>query len=79
MSNTIDHKQLWLRVKEGDKSAFDRLYDLHVQALFAVVHRHIDNRADAEDIVQEVFLDFWEQKEQITIERSVFKYLYRKI
>lgn len=67
---------LWLQVKQGDRSAFDQLYHLHASPLFAMVYKHIHSRADAEDIIQEVFLDIWEKRRDIIIQTSLFNYLY---
>ncbi|MET0394392.1 MAG: sigma-70 family RNA polymerase sigma factor [Chitinophagaceae bacterium] len=67
---------LWQAVKQGDRIAFDRLYHLYVSPLFAAVYKHLRRREDAEDIIQEAFLDCWEKRAEITIESSVFNYLY---
>jgi RNA polymerase sigma factor (sigma-70 family) len=44
------------RCKKGDKEAFHRLYDLHARAMLNVSMRVVNNRHDAEDILQEAFL-----------------------
>lgn len=71
--NNID---LWELVRQGDRTAFDSLYHQYVSQLFALVYKHIPRQADAEDIVQEVFLDMWEKREEIIIQHSLFNYLY---
>jgi len=44
------------RAREGDSSAFDRLVQSHLAAVWRVVWRILRHREDTEDVVQEVFL-----------------------
>lgn len=67
---------LWDLIRQGDRNAFDSVYHQYVSQLFALAHKHIPNRTDAEDIVQEVFLDIWEKRNKIIIHSSLFNYLY---
>ena len=67
---------LWQQVKQGDRTAFDRMYRLYASPVFAMVYKHISSRADAEDITQEVFLDMWTKRMSINIQSSLFNYLY---
>jgi RNA polymerase sigma-70 factor (ECF subfamily) len=44
------------RVRQGDLDAFEALYRRHSSAIFGLTLRMLQNRADAEDLVQEIFL-----------------------
>lgn len=44
------------RVLAGDREAFDRLYERYFGRVYGYVRRRLDNRADAEETVQEVFV-----------------------
>ncbi|MGN6416229.1 MAG: RNA polymerase sigma factor [Pseudobacter sp.] len=66
----------WQLIRQGNRVAFDRVYHLYVSQLFALAYKHIPSRSDAEDIVQEVFLEIWEKRNEITIHSSLFNYLY---
>lgn len=68
--------ELWELIRQGDRAAFNRVYHLYVSQLFVLVYKHIPNRTDAEDIVQEVFIDIWEKRKDIVIQSSLFNYLY---
>lgn len=72
----IADDQLWLLIKEDNRLAFDQVYHRHVGILFAAVYKHIASRPDAEDLVQEVFLELWEKRHAISIQNSLFNYLY---
>ena len=44
------------RILAGDKEAFDRLYERYFGRVYSFVRKRLDNRADVEEIVQEVFV-----------------------
>jgi RNA polymerase sigma-70 factor, ECF subfamily len=68
--------EAWELIRQGDLASFDKIYHQYVSQLFALAYKHIPNRTDAEDIVQEVFLDIWEKRQEIVIQSSLFNYLY---
>jgi RNA polymerase sigma-70 factor (ECF subfamily) len=75
--DTMNEERLWLLVREEDSQpAFDRVYYLHVNPIFALIYKHIKSRQDAEDLTQEVFLDLWQKRKEIIIQSSLFNYLY---
>ena len=43
--------------KKGQRTAFDELHNRHAGKMFRVAHRITGNREDAEDVVQECFLN----------------------
>lgn len=51
--------ELLSRVADGDQDAFARLYDLTARTVFGVVLAVIRDRAQAEEVTQEVFVDAW--------------------
>jgi RNA polymerase sigma-70 factor, ECF subfamily len=51
--------RLMLRVKEGDVKAFERLVELHQNAIVGTCARMLNNIDDAHDIAQQVFIRVW--------------------
>jgi len=48
-------------IARGDERAFARLYDLHSPILLGLLIRILRDRAEAEDALQEVFLQIWQR------------------
>ena len=53
----LDDRELVERLRSGDEQAFDELYERYFKRIAHFVGRRIDNRADAEETVQEVFFN----------------------
>jgi RNA polymerase sigma-70 factor, ECF subfamily len=53
--------ELLRRVAEGDWAAFGRLYDCYATPLFSLAVRILNDPKEAEDVLQEVFLQIWDK------------------
>lgn len=73
MNNTRDYRAktdsaLGQLVHEGDLQAFRTVYDRHWRRLYQYTAAIVSSDADAEDIVQDLFIHFWEKSQSEPIE-----------
>ncbi len=64
------------RIRAGDETAFEPLFREHYHGLAVYAARIVSSDAVAEEIVQDVLLRVWEQRERLAIAGSVAGYLY---
>lgn len=65
-------------VQQGDRSAFDSLFQKYYPILCAYCYRFV-RLEDAEEIVQDVILWLWENKERSVIDYSLKQYLFKAV
>ena len=53
----VSDEQLILRVRSGERDAFDLLYDRYAGRVYRFVETRLHNRADVEETTQEVFVN----------------------
>jgi RNA polymerase sigma-70 factor (ECF subfamily) len=51
--------ELVARLREGDEAAFENLYGRYLPRIYSFVNKRVPNRADTEEIVQEVFINIF--------------------
>jgi RNA polymerase sigma-70 factor (ECF subfamily) len=66
----ISDTELLTRVAAGDPGAFAVFYDRHSAAVFGLLIKLLPQRGDAEDVLQESFLQVWRQASRFDPERS---------
>jgi RNA polymerase sigma-70 factor (ECF subfamily) len=55
---------------QGDVEALRRLYDEHARRAMAIAMRVLRSQTEAEDVVQETFLEVWRRAEQFDNQRG---------
>jgi RNA polymerase sigma-70 factor (ECF subfamily) len=67
----VDHVgELLQRVARGDQGAFARMYDLLSPRVFGLILRVLVDRAQSEEVLQEVFLEVWQSASRFTPNRG---------
>ena len=69
--------QLVERCRPGEQGAVEELYRLHSGRLFSLAVRMLGNPADAEDLLQEIFLSAHRKLESFRGEAALGTWLYR--
>ncbi|HEY0816474.1 MAG TPA: sigma-70 family RNA polymerase sigma factor [Pseudonocardia sp.] len=64
---------LVLRIIDRDQEAFEDVYTRHAAAVYGVARRVLRDPALAEDVAQEVFLDFWRRPERFDGSRGALQ------
>jgi len=71
-----EYDLLLCSLKRGDNEAFERIYDLFWESLYAIGYNRLQSSTDVEDIIQELFVDLWNKRETIRVNESLRTYLF---
>lgn len=77
--NEPSFDQLWHNFKEGDKSAFERIYQEHVRGLLNYGYKVCADKRLIEDSIQDLFIELWQNKGGISETSSIRFYLFRAL
>ena len=67
------------RLRNKDKGAFELVFNEYYSLLIPYALRFMDTSEDAEEVIQEVFVKFWEKCESLAPDSSIKSYLYRSV
>ncbi|MEO0331838.1 MAG: RNA polymerase sigma-70 factor, partial [Bacteroidota bacterium] len=73
--NPKNEKSLIVALKRGDQAAFSRLFFAYEKKLYFFSYKLLQSHADAEEVVQEVFLRIWDKRATLDEQRSFNAYL----
>jgi RNA polymerase sigma-70 factor (ECF subfamily) len=63
-------------LRVGDVKAFSELFDRYGKRLYFFAKGYLKSDDDAEEIVQEVFMKIWNNRKELSTERSFESYLF---
>lgn len=73
----MDDDKIWLdKLTSGDPKAYHILFDKYYYASYSFSLKFLKEKADAEDVVQDVFCDLWLKKESYISVENFRSYLY---
>lgn len=76
---TYAEEHLLLLLKQGDKAAFESVYHLYWEKMYAAAYKRVKNSEAAEEIVQDLFTDLWQRRGLLPAVTSLSAYLYSAI
>ncbi|MCF0041031.1 RNA polymerase sigma factor [Dyadobacter fanqingshengii] len=80
ISNLSDiNIQLWLRFKAGDSAALGQLAQVHYRALYNYSTKFSSDPNFIRDSIQELYLELWERREQLSETAFVKSYLFKAL
>lgn len=74
--NSDEGRILLARLRKGDVNAFEEVYQKCNGPLYLFVFRYIKSKQEAEEIVQDVFIQLWMKKENIRENLSFKSFLF---
>jgi RNA polymerase sigma-70 factor, ECF subfamily len=75
----IYENDLIVRLKAGDQTAFELLFHFYYSGLVMYSTQFTADRMDAEEIVQDFFVRFWQKHQQILLTDSLKGYLFLSV
>ena len=72
----ISEADLILALNNGDLCAFNELFDRYAKRLYHFSMGYLKSTADAEEIVQDVFLKIWDNRTELSTQKSFESYLF---
>lgn len=75
----LNEDELLERIKAGDDKSFEMLYDLYWESLFISAYNLLKNREACEDILQEIFIKFWTNRDRIHVKTTLKGYLHASV
>lgn len=73
------HHKLVEQIRSGDQCAFEKLFHLHYARLCVFSNSYLKSLDVARDVVQEVFIKIWDNREEFEIRHSLKAYLYQAV
>jgi len=68
--NSDDELELIKRIKQRESKALEELYDLYKRLLFGIIVSIVKNREEAEDTLQETFVNIWNKADSFNEKRG---------
>jgi len=72
----ICESELISRIREGEEAAFRIVFDLYSSRLYSFSFRFLKNNEQCQEVVQEVFLNFWLNRAKLDDNYPVAPFLY---
>jgi RNA polymerase sigma-70 factor (family 1) len=70
-------EKLSLRLKNGEKEAFQELFNLYAPKIYRFAMAYLKNKPNAEELVQDVFMKIWEKRENLDPKQNIKAYLFK--
>lgn len=77
MVQNVEDKLVVGKLKKGDVASFDDIFKKYNKKVFYFAKSYLKTREEAEDVVQEVFMNLWRHRDQINEHYIFSKYLFK--
>ena len=66
--NIDDESSLFALLKQGDETAFEKIYNLYWVQLYNAAYKRLPEKEKCQDIIQNIFTDLWTRREELEID-----------
>jgi RNA polymerase sigma-70 factor (ECF subfamily) len=73
----IEQERLIEQLKQGSKDAFHSLFNLYAPKIQSFALSYLGNKADAEELLQELFLKIWEIRSTLDSSKNIKSFLFK--
>jgi RNA polymerase sigma-70 factor (ECF subfamily) len=73
----LNDEQLWEKFRQGDQSAFAMIYQLHYRTLYGYGKKFGLHESIVEDAIQDLFVNLWQTKSNLSLVNNIKYYLFR--
>jgi RNA polymerase sigma-70 factor (ECF subfamily) len=71
--------ELFERIKKGDEAAFETLFRAYFKPLCHFAYKIVKDVIISEEIVQDLFFNFWEKRKKLELYTSLKSYLFKSV
>ncbi|UKT62657.1 RNA polymerase sigma factor [Pedobacter mucosus] len=71
VENLTEEKLLFDLLKQGDETAFSKIYKLYWVELYNAAYKRLPEKEKCQDIIQNVFTDLWNRKAFLDLEKPL--------
>lgn len=77
--NSIPNKELVERIRSGDQDAFEKLFHQYYSKLCVFSNGYVRSLDISRDVVQDVFIKIWDNRDHFYVHQSLKAYLYQAV
>lgn len=74
-----DEKHIFFQLKAGKEKAFEYFFKTYFEALYQYAYQLTKDQLQAEEIVEDTFVNIWEKREWIDLQGSPKSYFFRMV
>ncbi len=79
LKTKINDEELAARMRNDDQRAFELIYNRYFRKVFCFSVKYLQNRTDAEDLIQAVFINLWTHRKSLDVNQPVKSYIFRSV
>lgn len=76
MSHILSDEELWQSTTNGDHQAFSAIVNRYNSKLYLFIKNRTGSEEDAKDILQDILISLWNNRQKTVLRTSLVSYLY---